>query len=166
MQQKLTHAFLSAATLPLQAYDTRIDIGEDGKVRIAEVEPITVLEYSLSEGASVKTIVAKGKDRRTFRGGVGNYHQTRESAQAEVDAALAYAADNPPYDVLKRERDESRHLIRELGLKLRESGFGTDDDIDGSELINLINDYFGEIEAYLPPRPDTEHGNGENGENA
>lgn len=162
MQQKLTHAFLSTAIFPLQAYDTRIDIGDDGKVRIAEVEPISVLEYSLADGATIKTIVAKGKDRRIFSGSVENYHLTRESAQSEVDAAIAHAADNPPYDELKRERAEAIAVIRKLGFALRKKGFGTDDEINGGDVVDLINEHLEEIEAFLPPRTDADEEGGDN----
>jgi len=167
MQTMLSHDFLETATFPLQAFEARLDIAEDGTVNYAMVESIRVLEYSLSPGASVKTILCKGADGKTFRGSCENYHANYESALEEIEAAKAEAADNPPYATLKQQRDEARALLALLANGLAKLGFAPetisddeDDEMDdisvsGCDTVDFINRHLAEINTYATS-PDAE----------
>lgn len=151
MKQMLSPEFLSTATFPMVAYHAYVDIDDEtGKAREASVLEITVLEFSLAQGASVKTIVARSNGS-LFRSSGEHYHVTPESAQEEIDEIVAKAAEFPPYAILKQQRDEARALLQKLASELREMGYADPAAlVPSSDAVVFLFRHFGAIDSFLP----------------
>ena len=57
---------------------------------------------------------------------------------------------NPPIDVVTAQRDEAQQLIRAVAIRLHKLGFGTDDGVNGGDLVEAMDEFFLEFQAYLP----------------
>lgn len=83
IEGRLTHDNMEDRQLPCTVFSANVYTDDLDDMHVSEV---TVLEYRIAEGASIPTLLVRYPNGSRAQTSVDNFHMTRESAQAEVDA--------------------------------------------------------------------------------
>ena len=103
---KLTHEDMLQAKLPMAVYGTVFN--SDGDSLSGYVEEILVTAYGMSHRtACVASVCVSYPSGVSARASVGMFFLTQADAQEEIDEALKEHKENPPYQILKQQRDEA-----------------------------------------------------------
>jgi hypothetical protein len=114
--KKLSHNDLKNATFPLIAYDTKYISDENDDFVSGKVTEVQITSYGIPprSGATTPSISVVYPDRRQARTSVDMFYAHASGAQAEIDEAAIYAKENPPYETLKKQRNDAVSAISDV----------------------------------------------------